>query len=49
MGGDIQNPIHGRLKYSMKTTHLPEIRYSCPDWLERLRQSQRARVCDPIG
>ena len=39
-GGDIQNHVHGRLKYSMKSTYLSEIRYSCPDWLERLWQSQ---------
>ena len=39
-GGDIQNPVRRRLKYSMKSTYLPEIRYTCIDWLERLRQSQ---------
>ena len=39
-GSDIQNPVAGRLKYSMKSTYLPEIRYTCLDWLERLRQSQ---------
>ena len=38
--GNIQNPIHGRVKYTIKGKYHPEIRYSCLDWLERLRQSQ---------
>ena len=48
-GGDIQNPVHSRLKYFMKGKYHLELRYSCLDWLERLRQSQMTYVCDPIG
>ena len=39
-GGDIQNPVQGRVKYTIKGIYHPEIRFSCLDWLERLRQSQ---------